>query len=632
MQMLEHYFELYRAWKPEQNGTGGEAAVTIPAIAGTLHCTERNAKLLIRSMRDRGWIAWRPGRGRGHSSRLRFLADPDGLLLQRAESLLAAGHIQEAAAMLSSPLLSEQGREAVRYAIARSFGYRQQPAKPQQRHLLRFPTYRLPGSLDPAYATRRTELHWICQLFDTLVVYDAGRESYAPGIAHHWEADRTGCRWRFYLQKHVRFHDGAPCTAAEVKASLERLAKPHPQMAPSPYTGLYAQIESIEAVHEHLVEIRCRRPCRHMLALLALPCASIVPVQRPAGWPLQPVGTGPFSLTRFEERVLTLEANPGYFTRGSHLDRVEMWCLPQLYEGARANEHETEGMNFIHYDYGTAGSVTKRAATESLWKRVERMDSGCKYVLVQQAADSPLRCCELRNRVHDIIRQGNVQLDLGGNRGELADRFVRSMERWGDGASSAPVESGMAAGAAEEQAQLAVPALRLVTYPGAGNERDAEWLRRIFAERGIVLDVRLAPYEELASQAVLAEADLLLLEQPVHADEEAAMWALLGSEQSPLRQCLPKASLRKLDDGLAELGEQADRAARLQAFSLLEQELLADRAVVLWYRWRQSASFPLELQGVRISAYGWVDYKELWYRDGESDGEWDQDRSCGQEE
>ncbi|MNR63084.1 hypothetical protein D3C85_1852730 [compost metagenome] len=35
--------------------------------------------------------------------------------------------------------------------------------------------------------------------------------------------------------------------------------------------------------------------------------------------------------------------------------------------------------------------------------------------------------------------------------------------------------------------------------------------------------------------------------------------------------------------------------------------------VILWYRWRQSASFPPELRGVTISPFGWVDYKQLWF-------------------
>ncbi|UQZ85184.1 HTH-type transcriptional regulator SgrR [Paenibacillus konkukensis] len=662
MQLIEHYAELYRRWKPEKERE--EVQVTVPAIAECLHCTERNAKLLIRAMRLNGWIAWHPGGGRGRSSRLRFIAELDGLLLEQAEALLAAGSIEEAAALLQSPLLTERGRERLRYAVSRFFGYHIHTGDSGRRHLLRFPSYRRPGMLDPAYATRRTELHLIRQLFDTLVAYDAQSGQFRPGLAHHWERDAAARRWRFYLQKHVRFHNGAPCESEDVRATLERLMPPE-RPGGSPYGRLYGLLERVEPVHEHLVEIRCRDSCYGLLSLLASTAASVVPRQLPVNWAFRPEGTGPFLIARRDDRVLELAANPDYFMRGTNLDRVEMWFLPEMYEkvpmttllslsffghapglrtqggfplpqehhgiadisGANRDasrlyplyeaESEMGGMNFLHYrETGESAELTEA------WSQVEQADRGCKYLAIQQRRSGPLTDSPaLRSLLYDAVRQETGIRLLGGNRGELADRFVRSPLlaeytaaeadcRAGDGGSASEAPSCNRAGWPRPECKL-----QLVTYAGAGNERDAEWLKQALAPHGVTVSIRLVPYERLASGEVLAEADLLLLEQPADADDEWALGSILGCRQSPLRSCLPEKTLRRLDSALGRLAAEPLRSERLLQLVRLERELLADRSVIVWYRWRQTASYPSELEGVKINAFGWVDYRQLWFRE-----------------
>ncbi|WP_282937865.1 ABC transporter substrate-binding protein [Paenibacillus sp. RC67] len=656
MQLIEHYAELYRIWKPERPQE--EVAVTIPAIAASLHCTERNAKLIIKAMLGSGWIGWQPGNGRGHSSRLCFLADIDRLLLEQAEVLIGSGNMQGAVKLLQSPLLTDHGQERLRHAISRAFGFHTHKEDTEHLQLLRFPSYRKPGMLDPIYATRRTELHLIRQLFDSLVVYDSDTCAFVPGLAHHWETDIEARRWKFYLQKQVRFHSGATCTAEDVKASLDRLIRMND--SPSPYSLLFAPIQEVSAIHEYLIEIHCKQSCQQLLSLLASTAASIVPRQLETDWPFRMDGTGPFKLMRRDDSVLVLDANPDYFMRPSQLDRVEMWCLPEMYEeregtlraeqltlpeegpmpkeyspthdgrlrlqALQEDELESGGMNFRHY-----GGIGPEPS-ENHWATLERHDLGCKYVLLNRAIPGPFQQQELRHRLFEVIRDRAAVDGLGGNRGELAGTFVRKVE-WPRKPSSSyapfinsssPDTSGSQSGDCEkpkvEQGQLPSCRLKLVTYAGAGNERDAAWLTRAMLAIGISLEVRFVPYEELACPSVLTEADLLLLEQPVDADAEGAMWAILGSDQSPLRRCLPEGALQRLDSRMAVLQALPSSQERLQQLLQLEQELLADCSVILWYRWRQTASFPAELQGVKISAFGWVDYKDLWFRDRSGEG------------
>ena len=71
-----------------------------------------------------------------------------------------------------------------------------------------------------------------------------------PALAIHWEsADELD--WVVQLRPGVRFHDGRPLTASEVKRSLERARD-------SPASLVRAQLASLESV-EPLGELKLRR-------------------------------------------------------------------------------------------------------------------------------------------------------------------------------------------------------------------------------------------------------------------------------------------------------------------------------------------------------------------------------------
>ncbi|SCW86520.1 hypothetical protein SAMN04487970_10806 [Paenibacillus tianmuensis] len=92
-----------------------------------------------------------------------------------------------------------------------------------------------------------------------------------------------------------------------------------------------------------------------------------------------------------------------------------------------------------------------------------------------------------------------------------------------------------------------------------------------------------------------------------------AALALLANANSPVRRCLPP-ELQEITDRLCvELPGEPSRARRLELLSQLEETLLRERAVILWYRWQQSASYPPGLGDVSISSLGWVDYRKLWF-------------------
>ncbi len=47
--------------------------------------------------------------------------------------------------------------------------------------------------------------------------------SYIPGLAERWEIAPDGLSWTFYLRQGVKFHNGDPLTARDVKFSIDNM-------------------------------------------------------------------------------------------------------------------------------------------------------------------------------------------------------------------------------------------------------------------------------------------------------------------------------------------------------------------------------------------------------------------------
>ncbi|WP_010495929.1 ABC transporter substrate-binding protein [Paenibacillus elgii] len=594
MRLEEHYLKLYRGLQPR--GLDGGTEATLAELAGLLHCTERNVKLLLRGMRVRDWIGWEPGRGRGNRSRLELRAEPGRLLLEQVKDRLAHGRLREAVALAEQGTDTPEGRRQLAELLQEAFGYRRE-ASPDEKQgpmeVLRFPSYRQLGSLDPVYATRRTELHMIRQLFDTLVRYDRETDRFLPGLAHHWErlADEGGReRWSFALQKHVRFHNGKPLTARDAAYTLERLRGRGQLHAVSPYAPLYEGLEAVTALDDFRLEIRLRKPLGPLLGLLASPAASIVPAGLTADFAFWPVGTGPFRLAERESRIFALEAFADYYKRRAHLDRVEMWCLPSAYDGNEDSEAEDEaelgGLNFRHFRHSPPYRESGESRLQGNWLEETNIDRGCKFIALnwRSGASSPWADAGLRKLLASVLRHGPVQSELDGNRGPLAYRFIRDMEdataippapdRKDGHSSTFPAIFRHADGTRERT-------LRLVTYAGAGHERDAAWLQRALAPYGIRLELSFVLYEVLFEEETLAAADLYLLDHPVQEDAEWTLLALLANANSPVRRCLPP-ELREMASRLcAKLPGEPSRTRRLELLCRLEEALMRERAVIL---------------------------------------------------
>jgi ABC-type transport system substrate-binding protein len=98
------------------------------------------------------------------------------------------------------------------------------PDAPADRTLTYYETYD-PRSLDPAFSTDVPTGEMVTLVYDGLTQFDP-RGEVRPGLADRWTSSPDGRRFVFHLRPGVRFHDGRPLAAADVRASLLRVLDP----------------------------------------------------------------------------------------------------------------------------------------------------------------------------------------------------------------------------------------------------------------------------------------------------------------------------------------------------------------------------------------------------------------------
>ncbi|MBL8697752.1 MAG: ABC transporter substrate-binding protein [Alphaproteobacteria bacterium] len=108
-------------------------------------------------------------------------------------------------------------------------------------------------------------------VYETLVTQEAGDYvNVRPMLATKWERVNGGKSWRFTLRQGVKFWDGSPFTAEDVKFSLDRLVNLKDQ------PGVYASnLEKVEIVDAHTVDLVMKDPASPLLINCAAPAFAI---------------------------------------------------------------------------------------------------------------------------------------------------------------------------------------------------------------------------------------------------------------------------------------------------------------------------------------------------------------------
>jgi peptide/nickel transport system substrate-binding protein len=178
-----------------------------------------------------------------------------------------------------------------------------------------------PASLDAHREDSFATIHPVAPFYSLLIKVNQDRPAEFEGdLAERWTVARDGLTYTFTLRDGVRFHDGSPLTARDVKATYERIVAP-PAGVISLRQAQYAVVDRVEAPDPRTVVFRLRWPSAAMLANLASPFNFVykadVLARDPRWYETNVLGSGPF---RFVEYVrgshVAGKRNDDYFVKG----------------------------------------------------------------------------------------------------------------------------------------------------------------------------------------------------------------------------------------------------------------------------------------------------------------------------
>ncbi|MEZ4729082.1 MAG: ABC transporter substrate-binding protein [Caldilineaceae bacterium] len=196
--------------------------------------------------------------------------------------------------------------------------------------------------LDPHKQTAFSSFRVVEQIYDPLLALDA-ELNVAPNLAESWAWADEGKTLTMQLRTNVKFHNGDPMTAADVKFSFERLLNEETGAAARSF---FTSIEAIDTPDDNTVVFRLSAPNAAILAAMTNPNSAILSqklVEGGADPATEVVGTGAFKLVSWEpDNLLKLEANRDYWQPGlPYLDGIEFRTIPDeasILAGLRAGE------------------------------------------------------------------------------------------------------------------------------------------------------------------------------------------------------------------------------------------------------------------------------------------------------
>ena len=207
-------------------------------------------------------------------------------------------------------------------------------------------------------------------VFNNLVMFDQhvkqnSLQSIVPDLATGWSWSEDGNQLTFPLRQGVRWHDGRPFTANDVKCSWDRLSgKSSEKLRLNPRKSWYHNLEEVTTNGDYEVTFHLRRPQPAFVALLASAFSAVYPCHvPPAEMRQHPIGTGPFKFVEFKPNEgIRVTRNLDYWKPGRpYLDGIEFTIIRDV---------STANLAFV------AGKLDWIATTLPLLKDVRTREPG----------------------------------------------------------------------------------------------------------------------------------------------------------------------------------------------------------------------------------------------------------------
>ena len=222
-----------------------------------------------------------------------------------------------------------------------------------------------------------------------------------PRLATSWE-NIDDLTWKFHLRHDVVFHNGVPFTADAVVFAIEYLRSPEARV--EPIARDLAAVESAEVLDDYTVLIRTNIAAPLLPALTeALMIVEPGQWQRLGreGFALEPIGTGPFKLVKWEEAKATLQAHHEGW-RPPKVEELHLFALPDASSRVQAILSD-------RIDIAVAMSRDDILAVESAGARGDVGTTisvlGISFILTKTPKDHPIQDRRVRQALNYAVNK-----------------------------------------------------------------------------------------------------------------------------------------------------------------------------------------------------------------------------------
>lgn len=300
-------------------------------------------------------------------------------------------------------------------------------------------------TLDPAQWTDVTSAFPMQQIYQTLVTYSPNGASIVPD-ASTYTVSNGGKTYVFNIKPNLKFSNGDPVTAQDVKYSLDRVTSYNASgSGPAPYGFAYSDIvgynrwynngkppkkavtglAGVQVTGPLQVTIKLKQPEAFFLNTLALESAVILDQKvasqyTPNSYMLHAVGSGPFEVQSWNRgHQLILVPNPDYQGKKPYVSRVVMdenvpWSLQLL----RFEKGQLDMINGP-IDSSVYSKVLASPKLQHLYHKTT--ENGIVY-LAFNTTKAPFNNKDVRLAVNYALNKALISKDVTNGRGPIASQ------------------------------------------------------------------------------------------------------------------------------------------------------------------------------------------------------------------
>jgi peptide/nickel transport system substrate-binding protein len=464
-----------------------------------------------------------------------------------------------------------------------------------------------PTNLDPRVGTDAQSERIDELIFDPLVRRDE-HFNMIPWVAKKWEIPNPKT-YIFHLRRGIKFQDGRPLTARDVKWTLDSIRD---GSLTTLKTTTYKLIERVDAPDDTTVIIHLSEPDGTLLYNVSEGAFGIVPYGSGKPFNRHPIGSGPFTfISQDPDTEVILRRNDNYWGPRAQVERVRLTIVPDA--TTRALELRKGSADISPSGSLSADMIGTLRRYRSL--EIEQQPGTVLAYLAFNLRDPILKDVRVRQALAYAIDRGAVLHYLFGDAGRLADS-VLPPQQWAYTGNVAhypydPAKANQildAAGYAHGADGVRFH-LTMKTSTEETTRLLAAVLQQQLRQIGIVLDIRSFEFATFYSDVTKGAFQLYSLRWVGANEDPDVFYYAFHSSSFPPKHANRSYYVNPEMDRLIDEGRSTiDQEKRKQIYAHVQQILARDLPYInLWY-FDNVVVHSSRVRGLQINPAGNYDF------------------------